>query len=69
MDGENYLGLSMPTLLKRTWQVWRSNAWMFVFLMGLVIAMIFATAMAVNYVIAQHPAEVSLREVWRNMGN
>jgi hypothetical protein len=33
MDGENYLGLSMPTLLKRTWQVWRSNAWMFVFLM------------------------------------
>jgi len=41
---------------------------MFVFLMGLVIAMIFVTAMIVNYVIAPHPAQVSLREVWQNMG-
>ncbi|HEY6384152.1 MAG TPA: hypothetical protein VIX91_00550 [Candidatus Acidoferrum sp.] len=37
--------------------------------MGLVIAAIFLTAMIVNYVIAPHPAELPLREVWQAMGS
>jgi hypothetical protein len=68
VDGENYSSLTISALLKRGWLIWRSNAWMFVFLMGLVIAVTLATAMVVNYVIAPHPAGVSLREVWQSMG-
>ena len=68
MDIDNYSGLTMSTLLKGTWHVWRSNARIFVFLMGLVIASFFVMALVMNYAIAPHAAGVSLREVWQHMG-
>lgn len=68
MDTENHSRISISTLLKKTWQVWRANPRMFIFLMGLVIAAALLGAMTMNYVIAPHPAGVPLREVFQGMG-
>ena len=68
VDSENPSAITISAVLKKTWQVWRANARLFVFLMGLVVAAIFLMAMIVNYVIAPHPAGLPLKEVWQAMG-
>ena len=68
MDEANRSEMSTLELLGATWQVWRSHAGMFVFLMGLPIAALLLMALIVNYVIAPHPEATPLREVWLGMG-
>lgn len=66
---ENHLTISISTVLKKTWQVWRANAALFVFLMGLVIAAILLGTLLMIYVIAPHPPGLALREVWEAMSS
>ena len=68
MNEANRPGMSTAELLAATWQVWRSHARMFVLLMGIPIATLLLLALIVNYLIAPHPADTPLREVWLGMG-
>lgn len=69
MDNANPSAITLSSVLLKTWQVWRANAGFFVLLMGLVVAAIFLMALFVYYVIAPHPAEVQMRQVWEAMGS
>lgn len=69
LNNENPSAITISAVLKKTLQIWRANAGLFVFLMGLVIAAIFFMAMIVNYVIAPHPRGLPLKEVWQAMGS
>jgi len=66
-SGKRAYVMNMSTLVARTWQVWRQKVVLSVLLMGLVIAVLFVVAMIVNYVVAPHPPEVMLKEVWQGM--
>jgi hypothetical protein len=68
MDEANRSGMSTAELLVATWRVWCSRAGMFVLLMGIPIATILLMALIVNYLIAPHPEDTPLREVWLGMG-
>lgn len=61
-------GMSTTELLGASWRLWRSHAGMFVMLMGIPIAALLLIALTVNYVIAPHPEDTPLREVWLGMG-
>jgi hypothetical protein len=65
----NRSGMSMAELVGATWRLWRSHAGMFVMLMGIPIAALLLMALAVNYVIAPHPPDKSLQQVWLGMGS
>lgn len=68
MNEANQSGMSTAELLATTWRVWRSHAGMFVLLMGIPIATLLLLALIVNDVIAPHPEDTPLREVWLGMG-
>jgi hypothetical protein len=60
--------MSTTELLGASWRLWRSHAGMFVMLMGIPIAALLLIALTVNYVIAPHPEDTPLRELWLGMG-
>ena len=69
MDEANRSRMSMVELLGATWRTWRSHSGMFVLLMGIPIVTLLLMALIMNYVIAPHPEDTPLREVWLGMGS
>lgn len=69
MDEANRSRMSTVELLGATWRTWRSHPGMFVLLMGIPIATLLLMALIMNYVIAPHPEDTPLREVWLGMGS
>jgi hypothetical protein len=63
----NPSGMTTAELFGATWRVWRSHAGTFVLLMGIPIAILLLSALIVNFVIAPHPENTLLREVWLGM--